>query len=55
MDVPELSASIVSAARVQIAHGRYARDTLYGDGRAGQRIAATLASRLPPLEKAIAY
>jgi UDP-hydrolysing UDP-N-acetyl-D-glucosamine 2-epimerase len=54
-DVPDDSASIVSAARQQIAHGRYARDLLYGDGRAGRRIAAALASPLPPLEKTIAY
>ena len=55
IDVPDDSAAIVSAARQQIAHGRYARDPLYGDGRAGQRIAAALASPLPPLEKTIAY
>jgi len=55
IDVPDDCESIVSAARQQIAHGRYARDPLYGDGRAGQRIAAALASPLPPLEKTIAY
>jgi len=55
IDVPDDCESIVSATRQQIAHGRYARDPLYGDGLAGQRIATVLASPLPPLEKTIAY
>lgn len=55
IDAPDECASIVRAARQQIAHGRYEPDMLYGDGRAGQRIAALLASPMPPLEKTIAY
>jgi UDP-hydrolysing UDP-N-acetyl-D-glucosamine 2-epimerase len=55
VDTPDDRASIVTAVQCQIAHGRYAPDALYGDGSAGQRISELLASRLPPLEKTIAY
>jgi UDP-hydrolysing UDP-N-acetyl-D-glucosamine 2-epimerase len=55
VDTPDDCGSILTAVRSQIVHGRYAPDALYGDGRAGQRISALLASPLPPLEKTIAY
>jgi hypothetical protein len=38
-----------------MAAGRPASDRLYGDGRAGERIAAELASRDIPIEKRLAY
>jgi UDP-hydrolysing UDP-N-acetyl-D-glucosamine 2-epimerase len=47
--------AILAAARAQIEHGRYPRDTLYGDGRAGPKIAAALAAAWPPIDKTIAY
>jgi UDP-N-acetylglucosamine 2-epimerase len=37
---------IVNAIRQQLTHGRYASDPLYGDGKAGGRIADLLA-RVP--------
>ena len=55
VDVDDDCASIVSAARKQIEHGRFASDPLYGDGTAGSKIAALLGSSLPPLEKTITY
>jgi UDP-N-acetylglucosamine 2-epimerase len=47
--------AIAEAARRQIAHGPYASDPVFGDGRAGERIAAVMAEAWPPLDKAIAY
>ena len=41
--------------RGQIAHGPYASDTVYGDGRSGARIAAALATMPLGLEKTITY
>ncbi len=46
---------IVAATRRQIAHGVYPSDTVYGDGRAGEQIAACLAAPLPPVDKTLAY
>jgi UDP-hydrolysing UDP-N-acetyl-D-glucosamine 2-epimerase len=46
MDVGYDRAAILAAIRQQLAHGRYASDPLYGDGRAGARIADVLA-RVP--------
>jgi UDP-hydrolysing UDP-N-acetyl-D-glucosamine 2-epimerase len=42
--VPVEKQRIVDAVRKQLAHGRYSRSTLYGDGSVAQRIAASLAS-----------
>ncbi|MHB8694001.1 MAG: UDP-N-acetylglucosamine 2-epimerase [Solirubrobacteraceae bacterium] len=47
--------AIVEAVRVQIAHGPYPRDHLYGDGRAGERIAAVLAETTLTVQKRITY
>jgi UDP-hydrolysing UDP-N-acetyl-D-glucosamine 2-epimerase len=46
IDVDYDRRAIVAAVRRQLAHGRYPADHLYGDGRAGQRIADLLA-RVP--------
>ena len=54
-DVGHGVVSILSAAREQIDHGRYPRDTLYGDGNSGQKIAAALAEVWPSLDKTIVY
>jgi UDP-hydrolysing UDP-N-acetyl-D-glucosamine 2-epimerase len=47
----EIHAAIVK----QLAHGRYEMDTLYGDGKAGERIATVLAEAKPKIQKVIAY
>jgi UDP-hydrolysing UDP-N-acetyl-D-glucosamine 2-epimerase len=42
LDVDPLESDIYSAIVAQICHGRYQRDTIYGDGHAGERIANIL-------------
>lgn len=43
VDVPHSREAIVEAVKRQVDHGRYRPDFLYGDGRAGKRIAVILA------------
>jgi UDP-hydrolysing UDP-N-acetyl-D-glucosamine 2-epimerase len=47
--------AIEAAARRQIAHGRYERSTLFGDGFAGKRIADVLASADIRIQKRLVY
>lgn len=54
-DVDYEQAAILAAIESQLAHGRYAQDTLYGDGQAGQRIAKLLATCTPLIEKRLTY
>ena len=49
------AAEIEAAARRQIAHGRYERSMLFGDGFAGKRIADILASAEISIQKRLAY
>ena len=49
------AAEIEAAARRQIAHGRYERSILFGDGFAGKRIADVLASAEISIQKRLAY
>jgi UDP-hydrolysing UDP-N-acetyl-D-glucosamine 2-epimerase len=46
---------IETAVRKQIAHGRYERSTLFGDGYAGKRIADILAYAQTTVQKRLAY
>jgi UDP-N-acetylglucosamine 2-epimerase len=46
---------IVAAVRRQIEHGPYERDSIYGDGEAGERIANVLATCELSVSKQIAY
>lgn len=55
IDVPCRAAEIEQAARQQLAHGRYESEQIYGDGKAGARIADLLASSDLRVEKQIAY
>src|SRR6185437_2905200 len=56
VDVPHDAAAIAAALRRQLDHGRYPSDGTYGDGRAGERIAATLAAAGHiDVQKRIAY
>jgi UDP-hydrolysing UDP-N-acetyl-D-glucosamine 2-epimerase len=48
-------AEIAKAMNHQIAHGRYARDIVYGDGNAGKRIADLLAEVPLRIEKRLTY
>lgn len=46
---------ILAAIRRQMKVGRYAPDTLYGDGHAGDKIAAALATATPQIDKRLTY
>lgn len=49
------AAEIVSAVRAQVAHGRYAPSTLYGDGHVSERIAQALARVTPYIQKRLHF
>jgi UDP-N-acetylglucosamine 2-epimerase len=52
VDVGYDADEIASAIRAQLAHGKYERSTIYGDGKAAERIAHTLATiTLPSTQK----
>lgn len=55
MDVDPDRRQIADAIRAQMAHGRYAPDPVYGDGRAGERIAALLSELPLTIEKYLSY
>jgi hypothetical protein len=55
VDVGCDAGQIVDAVRRQIAHGRYASDSLYGDGGAGPRIADVLATTPLQVQKRLHY
>lgn len=55
IDVDYKSCEIQEAMRTQIDHGRYESDKLYGDGKAGARIADLLASERLEIEKRLTY
>lgn len=56
MDVPHETAAIGKALRAQIDHGRYEMDPIYGDGKAGTRIADVLATKSDiQIQKRITY
>ncbi|PIP60542.1 UDP-N-acetylglucosamine 2-epimerase (hydrolyzing) [Candidatus Uhrbacteria bacterium CG22_combo_CG10-13_8_21_14_all_47_17] len=54
-DVAHDRAIIESMIREQVAHGRYESDPIFGDGKAGERISATLASIQVEVQKRLAY
>lgn len=53
--VDHVQSEISEAALAQLANGRYPSEHLYGDGRAGSRIAETLASCELRIEKRLCY
>ena len=55
IDVDHHRAAIADAIREQIHHGPYASEPIYGDGRAGERIAEVLAACRPSRQKRITY
>jgi UDP-N-acetylglucosamine 2-epimerase len=54
-DVPHDRRRIAEAIRSQSARGHCPNDALYGDGRAGERIARLLAEQPLKIEKRLAY
>jgi UDP-hydrolysing UDP-N-acetyl-D-glucosamine 2-epimerase len=55
IDVEAGHEQIADAIRAQIAHGRYESEPIYGDGKAGERIADILARVEPVIQKQITY
>jgi UDP-hydrolysing UDP-N-acetyl-D-glucosamine 2-epimerase len=55
MDAPHDAATIADAMRRQIAHGPYDSEPIYGDGKAGKRIADLLATKTVNIQKRITY
>ena len=56
IDVPCLSADIYAAINLQISHGHYLSQDIYGDGSSGDKIASCLASYGPiEVQKRITY
>jgi UDP-hydrolysing UDP-N-acetyl-D-glucosamine 2-epimerase len=55
MDVPHGAGAIKAAILAQLAHGRYDRSTLVGDGGAGRKIADILATAPLVLNKSLNY
>ena len=55
IDVPSDADAIFAALRTQIGGGRYEMDRIYGDGKAGERVAAILAKETVDLQKRITY
>jgi UDP-hydrolysing UDP-N-acetyl-D-glucosamine 2-epimerase len=55
IDVPYKRRAIVDAVRHQLAHGRYPADQLYGDGKAGPRIADVLATAPLSVQKRLSF
>ena len=54
-DVGYDRAEIVAALERQLEHGRYESEPIYGDGKAGKRIADVLATVEPSIQKRITY
>ncbi len=58
MEVPCDKNAILEAVKIQLAHGKYEGDPLYGDGSAGKRIAEILSTidlATVPIQKQICY
>jgi UDP-hydrolysing UDP-N-acetyl-D-glucosamine 2-epimerase len=55
LDVDYDRGQVADAVRQQIEHGPYDREPIYGDGRAGERIAAVLAEREVSIHKRMTY
>ncbi len=55
LDVPYGKDEIKAAIAQQVSHGPYAMEPIYGDGRAGQRIADILSTEVVDVQKCITY
>jgi len=55
IDVGYSSKEIYDAICLQIQHGHYASNELYGDGQSGDRIANILSEVTPPIQKMMSY
>jgi UDP-hydrolysing UDP-N-acetyl-D-glucosamine 2-epimerase len=55
VDASHEAAEIADAIRDQARHGRYESNRLFGDGTAGKRVAAILATERPSVQKRLSY
>jgi UDP-hydrolysing UDP-N-acetyl-D-glucosamine 2-epimerase len=55
IDAPHNTETIYRAIERQVAHGRYPRSLMFGDGSSGKRIADILATASLQLEKSLSY
>lgn len=55
IDVPHSSVEISDAIKLQLEHGKYSSEPIYGDGKAGERIAEILSKCNFQLQKRITY
>lgn len=55
VDVPYCKDQIKTAIAQQVSHGLFAMEPIYGDGRAGQRIADILSKEIVDIQKCITY
>jgi UDP-N-acetylglucosamine 2-epimerase len=55
LTIPVVAEEIVASVRRQLAHGRYPMSSLYGDGNVAARIAESLASLNPYVQKRLHY
>ena len=55
IDVGHSKKEILNGIEQQLAHGSYGSEPIYGDGKAGERIADVLASAQPVSQKTITY
>jgi len=55
LDAPPERAAIRAAVETHLKHGRYPMEPIYGDGRAGERIADILAAKTVNVQKLITY
>jgi UDP-hydrolysing UDP-N-acetyl-D-glucosamine 2-epimerase len=55
VDAPHNADAIYRAIERQVAHGRYPRSLMFGDGSSGKRIADVLATASLQLEKSLSY
>jgi len=55
IDAPHNTEAIYRAIERQVAHGRYPRSLMFGDGSSGKRIADILATASLQLEKSLSY
>ena len=53
--VPSVACDVETAIRNQLAHGRYAPSTLYGDGHVSQRVAEALVRLKPYVQKKLHF
>ena len=53
--VPVETDQILAAVKKQLAHGRYAPSTLYGDGQVSERIASAVEGLVPYVQKRLGY